>query len=69
MGSKGMSKEKKAVIIAAIPPIILILGAPFVNRIEPWVLGMPFFFFWHFVWLIIGPLFLTAAYLVRTRGG
>ncbi|MEM2989020.1 MAG: DUF3311 domain-containing protein [Candidatus Bathyarchaeia archaeon] len=69
MEKKGMSKEKKAVIIAAIPPIILILGAPFVNRIEPWVLGMPFFFFWHAAWLIIGPLFLTAAYLVRTRGG
>ncbi len=69
MERKGMSREKKAVIIAAIPPIVLILGAPFVNRIEPWVLGMPFFFFWHLAWLIIGPLFLTAAYLVRTRGG
>ena len=66
---KAKYREKEALIIAAIPPIILILSAPFVNRVEPWVLGMPFFFFWHVAWLIIGPLFLTAAYIVRTRGG
>ena len=35
------------------------------NRTEPYIAGMPFMFFWHLLWLIIGPIFLTIAYLIR----
>lgn len=37
-----------AVILAAIPPVVLILSAPVTLYItEPRVLGMPFNLFWH----------------------
>ena len=64
----ALSREKIAIIIASIPPIVLILGAPMVLPIvKPFVLGMPFNLFWHLVWMIIGPLLLTVAYLIRVK--
>ena len=57
--------EKYAFYLALIPPVVMILGAPVVNRVEPYVAGMPFILFWHLLWLIIGPIFLTIAYLIR----
>lgn len=61
-----MNRERAAVLIAAFIPVVMILAAPLVNRIEPYILGMPFMIFWHFFWLLVGPLILTMAYLVRT---
>ena len=64
----ALSRERVAVIIATIPPIVLILGAPAVLWIvEPFVLGMPFNLFWHLMWMIVGPLLLTVAYLIRVK--
>ena len=63
-----LSREKISIIIAIIPPLVMILGAPLVLYIvEPRVLGMPFNLFWHFMWLLIGPVFLTIAYLIRVK--
>ena len=63
---KVNKRERYALYLALIVPVVMILGAPIVNRVEPYVAGMPFLFFWHLLWLLIGPLFLTLAYLIRT---
>jgi hypothetical protein len=63
-----LSREKISIIIAIIPPLVMILGAPLVlYTVEPRVLGMPFNLFWHVMWLFIGPVLLTIAYLIRVR--
>ncbi|KUK16728.1 DUF3311 domain-containing protein [Thermococcus sibiricus] len=61
-----MNRERSATLIAAFIPLVMILATPAINRIEPYVLGMPFMIFWHFLWLLVGPLVLTVAYLIRT---
>jgi len=58
-------REKYALYLALIAPVVMILSAPLINRTEPYIAGMPFMFFWHLLWLIIGPIFLTIAYLIR----
>jgi len=58
-------REKYALYLALIAPVVMILSAPLINRTEPYIAGMPFIFFWHLLWLIIGPIFLTIAYLIR----
>jgi hypothetical protein len=39
-------------ILAALPFIGILLGVPFVNRVEPLVLGMPFVLAWIVLWVI-----------------
>ncbi|WP_312117596.1 DUF3311 domain-containing protein [Brevibacillus reuszeri] len=47
----------KAIYLLAIIPVVAILGGPFwANSIEPYILGMPLFFFWNFSWLIFTAL-------------
>ncbi|MCX8185393.1 MAG: DUF3311 domain-containing protein [Sulfolobales archaeon] len=63
-----LTAERIAVLLAAIPPIVLILSAPVVLYIvEPRVLGMPFNLFWHLMWMVAGPFILTVAYTIRVR--
>ena len=40
-------------ILAALPFIGILLGVPFVNRVEPLVLGMPFVLGWIVLWVIL----------------
>lgn len=58
-------RERYALYLALIAPVVMILSAPAINTTEPYIAGMPFMFFWHVLWLIIGPIFLTIAYLIR----
>lgn len=47
---------------ALVPATALVAGLPFVNRLEPLVLGLPFLLFWILAWVLATPLFLGAAY-------
>jgi hypothetical protein len=53
---------------AAIPPVMLTFAIPFVNRVEPRVLGLPFLLAWIVAWILLTPLFLLlVARLDRAR--
>jgi hypothetical protein len=47
-------------VLAAVPIAALSIAVPFVNRIEPRVLGLPFLLFWIFAWVVLAPAFLWA---------
>lgn len=51
----------ETVLLAAIPPLMLTVAIPFVNRIEPRVFGFPFLLVWMVFWVAITPIFLLAA--------
>jgi hypothetical protein len=53
--------------VAFIPALALVAGLPFVNRLEPVVLGLPFLLAWILGWVLATPLFLAASYLLRGR--
>ena len=53
---------KYALLFGAVPFITLVLALPFVNRVEPFILGLPFVLFWIILWVALTPLFLYAAY-------
>ncbi|CAM5222778.1 hypothetical protein CDEF62S_01207 [Castellaniella defragrans] len=44
-------------------------GALIANRIQPFVLGLPFMFFWYVAWVFIMFLGLVALYLVEYAQG
>ena len=51
--------------VAFAPAVAMVGGLPFVNRLEPFVLGLPFLLFWFAVWVFVTPGFLALAYLVH----
>ena len=64
-----MSK-KFLIIILVILPFVLTLGAiPFVNRIEPIIMGLPFLHFWLFVGMILTPLCTYVIYRIQKSEG
>ncbi|MBI0577458.1 DUF3311 domain-containing protein [Neobacillus cucumis] len=40
-------------ILAIIPFVGLLGGVPFVNKVNPYILGLPFFLFWILLWVVI----------------
>jgi len=55
--------------VAFAPVVAIIAGLPFANRIEPFVLGLPFLLFWIAGWVAMTPVFLGVAYLLQRSGG
>ena len=58
---------KRALIFGAIPFLTLVLALPFVNRVEPFVLGLPFVLFWILLWVALTPVSLFLAYKIEKR--
>jgi hypothetical protein len=46
-------------------PFIGALWVPFYNRIDPLLFGIPFFYWFQFVWIIVTAVITAAAYLAR----
>jgi len=56
-----------ALIFATIPFLTLVFALPFVNRIEPVILGLPFVLFWILLWVVLTPAVLWAAYKIEKK--
>lgn len=55
------------VMLAAIPIAALSIAVPFVNRVEPRVLGLPFLLFWIVAWVLLTPVFVWTIGRVERR--
>jgi hypothetical protein len=49
-------------VLAALPFIGMLLGVPFVNRVEPLVLGMPFVLAWIVMWVVLSSIIMAIIY-------
>lgn len=49
-------------LLAALPFIGILLGVPFVNRVEPLVLGMPFVLAWIVLWVVLTAVVMAIVY-------
>ena len=65
-----MQKGKKyALMLGAIPFVMLVFALPLVNRIYPVIFGLPFILFWILVWVMLTPLILLVAYRLEKKYG
>ncbi|MGH8371450.1 MAG: DUF3311 domain-containing protein [Gammaproteobacteria bacterium] len=46
-------------------PFIGALWVPFYNRIDPMLFGIPFFYWFQFVWIIVTAAITAAAYFAK----
>lgn len=49
--------------LATLPWIGFLVCIPFVNRVEPFILGMPFLLFWMVLWVLLTAGCMSAVYL------
>jgi hypothetical protein len=49
-------------LLALVPLIAIIVGAIFLNRVTPYILGMPFLLFWLVLWTVLTSLVMWIIY-------
>ena len=49
-------------VMAALPFIGILLGVPFVNQVEPLILGMPFVLGWIVIWIVLSAIIMAIVY-------
>ncbi len=49
-------------VLAILPFVGMLVLIPFVNRVEPYILHMPFLLFWIVLWVAITSLCMTVVY-------
>ena len=49
-------------LLAVLPFIGILLGVPFVNRVEPLVLGMPLVLAWIVMWVVLTAVIMAVVY-------
>jgi hypothetical protein len=64
-----MTRRLVPLLIGAVPFLMLVFALPFVNRVEPVILGLPFILFWIMLWIALCPPLLYLAYRVEKRPG
>ena len=48
-------------------PYVAVLWPPFYNRLEPAIAGIPFFYWYQILWIVIGAAVLVPVYLADER--
>ena len=59
--------RRTRIILAATPLAALTIAVPFVNRVEPRILGLPFLLAWLAFWVVVTPLFVWSIGRVERR--
>jgi hypothetical protein len=54
-------------LLGLLPFIGILLGVPFVNRVEPLVLGMPFVLAWIVLWVVLTSVLMAIVYRLDPR--
>ncbi|HEU4642704.1 MAG TPA: DUF3311 domain-containing protein [Gemmatimonadaceae bacterium] len=55
--------------LAVVPAIGLLGGVPFANRVEPYVLGLPFLLFWILLWVLLTAAIMGVVYALDRAAG
>jgi hypothetical protein len=54
-------------VLAAVPFVGILVGIFFANRVEPYVLGLPFAMFWVVAWVVVAACLMAVVYRLDSR--
>ena len=54
-------------VLAALPFVGVLVGMFFANRVEPYVLGLPFAMFWVVMWVVLAGVIMAVVYRLDER--
>lgn len=55
------------IVLAIIPALALTFAIPFVDFVQPRILGLPFLVAWIVLWILLTPLFMWNVYRMEGR--
>jgi len=55
------------IVLAVTPALMLSVGVPLVNRVEPRIFGLPFIMAWIVAWTLVTPVCLSAIDRLQRR--
>lgn len=64
----GEYRGRSWALVLLIIPFIALLWLPFYAHYDPTVLGVPFFYWYQFLWVIIGVIITAFGYLIVSGG-
>ncbi|MEH7377038.1 MULTISPECIES: DUF3311 domain-containing protein [Bacillaceae] len=64
-----MGRKFMKFILIILPFISQLAVLPFVNRMDPIILGLPFLQFWFFLWIVLTPLCTFGIYQLQKSEG
>jgi Protein of unknown function (DUF3311) len=67
-GGKKKRSRFRPIHLLLLIPYIAVLWVPFYNRITPTLAGIPFFYWYQMLWIVLGAAVLLPIYLAEERG-
>jgi hypothetical protein len=67
MNMTGRPRRFRLVHLLLGVPYLAVLWPPFFNRMEPAVAGIPFFYWYQLLWIVLGAAVLIPVYLADER--
>ena len=67
MGGRPARGAPKALYLLFAIPYLAMMAVPSYDRLEPEMLGVPFFYWYQLVWIALGALVLLPAWLAERR--
>jgi Protein of unknown function (DUF3311) len=65
----GKRRRFRLTYLFLLIPYIAILWVPTYNSLEPELAGIPFFYWYQLLWIVLGALLLFPVYFFETRDG
>jgi len=62
--SQPQRRRRSWLLLLLIIPFIVLLYPPFYNSIDPKFIGMPFFYWFQLLWIIITAIIMAVVYLL-----
>jgi hypothetical protein len=66
---KATRRGSRLARLLLIVPFVAVLWVPFYNSREPVLAGVPFFYWYQMLWIVLGALLLYPAYRAEKRDG
>ena len=67
MSDKPKQKKSRAIYLLLLAPYLALLWVPFYNRAAPELFGIPFYYWYQMLWILLGVLATLPIYLYEER--
>lgn len=68
MANKVTRKGFRPLYLLLLIPYVAMMWVPSYNRIEPEIWGIPFFYWYQMLWIVLGAAVMLPIYLSEERG-
>jgi len=66
---RAQERRFRPIHLLLLVPYLAVLWPPFYNRTDPEIAGVPFFYWYQMLWVVLGACVLIPVYLADRRAG